>query len=250
MNSVGKVFLVGAGPGAADLLTIRAQGLLQTADLVLHDRLVSHEILDLIPESAEVTDVGKRRGDDYSQQWIFALMAAHARNGRTVIRLKGGDPMVFGRGGEEIAYLSDAGIPVEVVPGITSAIGVPTSIGLPLTLRGVASGMAVVAGEPHEASDWGRYARVDTLVILMGVRRRAQIAGALLQAGRRPEEAVAFIENGTTDHQRVTTATLEAVAAGAVEIAAPSIWVLGEVVRALPAGVGVNAAQLLDEAAS
>lgn len=131
----GRVLLVGAGPGAVDLLTLRAHRAIAMADVVLHDRLVPHTIVALAPEHALVIDVGKRPGGYDTQDWIHALLVEHASAGRIVVRLKGGDPMVFGRGGEELAHCAAHGIPVEVVPGVTSAIGGPTGVGLPVTHR-------------------------------------------------------------------------------------------------------------------
>jgi uroporphyrin-III C-methyltransferase len=229
----GRVLLVGAGPGAADLLTIRARNALDQATVVLYDRLVGSEILRLVPPTAEVIDVGKTPGADHTQALILELMGTLAIAGHVVVRLKGGDPMVFGRGGEELTYLAERGIPAEVVPGITSAIGVPTSIGLPLTLRHLASGFAVVAGATLQADSAARYASADTLVILMGAKARVRIAKHLIGAGRPAEDPVAFIESGTTAEQRVTVTTLGEVAAGNVDANAPVVWVCGPVVNTL-----------------
>jgi len=228
----GSVVLVGAGPGAADLLTVRAVTELQRADVVLYDRLVASEVLALIPAGVELVDVGKRRGDDQTQERIGELMVSYALAGRRVVRLKGGDPLVFGRGGEELEILARHGIPVEVVPGLTSAVSVPTDIGLPLTLRGVAAGFAVVAGESLSAGDWARYAGVDTLVVLMGVRRRVEIAHQLIVHGRSPDEASAFIESGTTPRQRTVVTTLAEIAEKGTDVVAPAVWVTGVVVGA------------------
>jgi uroporphyrin-III C-methyltransferase len=232
----GRVLLVGAGPGAADLLTIRARNALDQATVVLHDRLVGSEILDMVPGSAEVIDVGKTPGADHTQDLILDLMATLAVEGHVVVRLKGGDPMVFGRGGEELSYLAERGIPAEVVPGITSAIGVPACIGLPLTLRHVASGFAVVPGATLELGSAARYASVDTLVILMGARARVRIANHLIAAGRPVEDPVALNESGTTAEQKVTLTTLGEVAAGNVDARAPVVWVCGPVVNTLSGG--------------
>lgn len=230
----GTVYLVGAGPGAADLLTIRALRVLRRADVVLVDRLVPAAVLEVVPPTAEVVDVGKVVGADHdeSQRWIHELMVAHAARGATVVRLQGGDPMVLGRGGEELDHLRAAGVPFEVVPGVSSAVGVPAAVGLALTRRGLACGFAVVAGEALSESDWARYAAVDTLVVLMGVRRRVEIACHLVAAGRLPDEPVAFIERGTTPAERSVVATLADVAAGEVDVTAPAVWVIGDVVAA------------------
>jgi len=230
----GSVTLVGAGPGAADLLTLRAVDRLRRADVVLYDRLVSSEVLAHCRVDVELVPVGKRPGDSSSgQRRINDLLVAHASTGRHVVRLKGGDPMVFGRGAEEMQHLLDRGFPVEVVPGVTSAIGVPTALGLPITLRGVAASFAVVPGEVAPDTGWAGLAAVDTLVVLMGVRRRVEIAAALISSGRPPETPVAFIERGATADQRVVRADLDAVAAAEVDVESPAVWVIGEVVAAV-----------------
>ena len=232
----GLVTLVGAGPGAADLLTLRAAAALASADVVLVDRLVGWDVLFHVRPGAEVIDVGKRPGDDQTQERINSLMVEHARAGRRVVRLKGGDPMVFGRGAEEVGYVRERGIPVEIVPGVTSAIGVPTLAGIPVTLRGVAAGFAVVAGETLVRDDsFARYAAVDTLVVLMGVGRRRTIASGLMAAGRQGSEPVAFIEAGSTETQRIVSSTLVDVAIGGVDVDTPAVWVCGDVVRAAQA---------------
>lgn len=229
-----KVYLVGAGPGDPDLLTRKAARVLETAEVVLHDRLCGEGVLALIPPRAKRIDVGKHEGaQEATQKRILQLMLHYARLGRRVVRLKGGDPMVFGRGGEEWSFLQEHGVEVEVVPGVSSAVAVPELAGIPLTFRGVASGFAVVAGHCRGGcnAQWRQYAGVDTLVILMGVKHRAAIAAALMEAGRRGDEPVAFIENGSTPRQRVVRSTLAAVAAGAVQVEAPAVFVVGEVVR-------------------
>ncbi|MCU0226054.1 MAG: uroporphyrinogen-III C-methyltransferase [Bryobacterales bacterium] len=228
-----RVYLVGAGPGDPDLLTVKAARLLASADVILYDRLVSMEILALARPGAELVYVGKEDGcAQETQRRIFAELAMNALRGRTVVRLKGGDPMVFGRGAEEWAYLSRLGVAVEVVPGISSAVAVPALASIPLTARGVARSFAVTTGHAKdgEAQDWRAFREVDTLVILMGVKHRANIAATLMGHGRPPGEPCAFIENGSTPRERVVLATLADVAAGAVEVASPAIWVCGRVV--------------------
>lgn len=230
----GKVYLVGAGPGDPELLTLRAVRVLQEAEVVLYDRLVSPAVLELVHPLAQLHYVGKERGEQERVQGeILALLLAHARSGRKVVRLKGGDPMVYGRGGEEWAFLAREGIAVELVPGVSSALAVPGMAGIPLTLRGVAGGFAVLSGHAQGGGlpDFTPYAGVDTLVILMGVGERARIAGALIAAGRRPGEPVAFIERGTTPEERVVVSSLGQVAEGKVEVQSPAVWVVGEVVR-------------------
>jgi uroporphyrin-III C-methyltransferase len=229
------VYLVGAGPGDPDLLTVKALRVLQTADVVLYDRLVSDQILALIPRTAEAIYAGKFEGEqEQIQQFIFDLLLAYGHAGRTVVRLKGGDPMVFGRGGEEWLKLTQAGVPVEVIPGVSSALAVPALAEIPVTFRGKADGFAVVTGHLRPEGgeiDWSKYARVDTLVILMGVKHRARIAAELVTCGRPANTPVAFIERGSTPEQRVIETTLGDVAAGRVAVSNPAVWVSGEVVR-------------------
>jgi uroporphyrin-III C-methyltransferase len=230
----GKVYLVGAGPGDPELLTLKALRVLQEAEVVLYDRLVAPAVLELVHPLAELIYVGKARGEQERVQGeIFAQMLHHVRAGRTVVRLKGGDPMVYGRGGEEWAFLAREGIAVELVPGVSSALALPGLAGIPLTLRGVAGGFAVLSGQAQGGGlpDLAPYARVDTLVVLMGVKARAEIARGLIRAGRSPREPVAFIENGSTPQERVVSATLGEVARGEVEVQSPAVWVIGEVVR-------------------
>ncbi|TFU14738.1 uroporphyrinogen-III C-methyltransferase [Thermus tengchongensis] len=231
---MGKVYLVGAGPGDPELLTLKALRLLKEAEVVLYDRLVSPAVLELVNPLAQLIYVGKEVGEqERVQEVIFQQLLQHVRAGRKVVRLKGGDPLVFGRGGEEWLYLAEEGIPVEVVPGVSSAVAVPALAGIPLTMRGLAGGFAVFSGHTQggRLPDLTPYARVDTLVVLMGVRERANIARELLRAGRRPEEPVAFIERGSTPQERVVASTLGEVAAGKVEVEPPAVWVIGQVVR-------------------
>jgi uroporphyrin-III C-methyltransferase len=235
----GRVALVGAGPGDPDLITVKALRLLRGADVVVYDRLVDPRLLDEAPVLARRIFVGKGDGVHVmAQDRINALLIAHARSGRRVVRLKGGDPFVFGRGGEEAEALAAAGIPFEVVPGVSAAVAVPAYAGIPLTHRGVASSFAVVTG--HEADgkaesalDWSRLARaVDTLVILMGVRSLPRTAAALLEGGRRADTPVAIVRWGTTDAQATTVSRLDEVAAlaGSTRLAPPAVIVVGEVV--------------------
>jgi len=230
----GRVCLVGAGPGDPDLLTVRAARLVASAGAVLHDRLISREILAMVRPGAELIDVGKEEGQqERIQPQIHELLEDCVRRHSLVVRLKSGDPFVFGRGAEEWAWLAARGIEVEVVPGVSSSLAVAALQGIPPTCRGIASGFAVVTG--HQAVDdsgfWARYARVETLIILMGVRNRAAIASALIAAGRDAAQTVAFIENGSTPRERVVVSDLSAVASGRVEVRAPAVFVAGEVVR-------------------
>src|SRR5438876_8090614 len=203
---VGRVALVGAGPGDPGLLTIRGRKLLRGADVVVYDRLVHPRVVDLAPPEALRIFAGKARGvHALPQADINALLVTHARRGRRVVRLKGGDPFVFGRGGEEALALARAGVPFEVVPGVTAAVAVPAYAGIPLTYRGVAASFAVVTGHEEackrEASvDWARLARAaDTLVVLMGVGALPRIARELIAHGRPPATPVALVRWGTTD---------------------------------------------------
>lgn len=228
-----KVYLIGAGPGDPELLTVKAARLLGAADVILYDRLVNPAILALARPGAELLYVGKEDGcAQETQQRIFSELALNALRGRMVIRLKGGDPMVFGRGAEEWAYLAQLGVGVEVVPGISSAVAVPALASIPLTARGIARSFAVATGHARdgEPQDWSSFGAVDTLVILMGIKHRHSIAKALLDAGRSPDEPCAFIQNGSTESEKITIATLRAVAEGTVDVASPAVWVCGQVV--------------------
>lgn len=229
-----KVYLVGAGPGDPDLLTIKAARLIGQADVILYDRLVSSEILTLAKPGAELVYVGKEKGcAEETQRRIFGELTLNALRGRVVLRLKGGDPMVFGRGGEEWAYLAQLGVDVEVVPGISSAIAVPSLAAIPLTARGIARSFAVVTGHDRDGfrEEWQSCLGIDTLVILMGVANRERIAHALIDSGRPAHQPCAFIERGSTPQERVVVTTLAAIAEGSVDVDSPAIWICGEVVN-------------------
>ncbi|RTG91743.1 uroporphyrinogen-III C-methyltransferase [Thermus scotoductus] len=233
-RSRGKVYLVGAGPGDPELLTLRALRLLKRAEVVLYDRLVSPAVLEQVNPRAQLVYVGKELGEqDRVQEFILHQLLHHARSGKKVVRLKGGDPLVYGRGGEEWLFLTEKGIEVEVVPGVSSALAVPALAGIPLTMRGVSGGFAVLSGHTQggRLPDLTPYTRVDTLVVLMGIKERSRIAQELVRVGRRPEEPVAFIERGSTPQERVVVSTLGEVAAGGSEVQPPAVWVIGEVVR-------------------
>jgi len=230
----GKLYVMGAGPGDAELLTLKAARALGECDVVLYDRLVSREVLSFARADAELIYVGKHPGEqERTQEQIFELICSHARQGKRVARLKGGDPLVFGRGAEEWRLAREQGIEVELIPGVTSAVGVPGMAGIPLTYRGVSQSFAVITGHCHDglAEDWTKFAAIDTLVVLMGVTNRRAIAAALMAAGRSAEEPVAFIERGSMPEERVVDGTLGSVAAGLLEVASPAVWVIGEVVR-------------------
>jgi uroporphyrin-III C-methyltransferase len=232
-----KAYLVGAGPGDPRLLTVAALDALRSADVVLWDRLVGDEILALVNPFAEKIYVGKEEGEqEKGQQTIFDHFEKFAGSKRIIVRLKGGDPYIFARGCEEFATLKKLEYEVEIVPGLSTAIGLPTLVGIPLTARELSSGFAVLTG--HSAKDqiidWHAYSKVDTLVILMAVKERVRIAEALISAGRSSSEPIAFIENGSLANQRVIRSTLGGMSAGAVEVSSPAVLVVGKV-SALPA---------------
>jgi uroporphyrinogen III methyltransferase / synthase len=200
----GRVYLVGAGPGDPGLLTARALELIAAADVVLYDRLIPSSALDGARADAELLFVGKEGGGpSVPQEETEAAMVAHARAGKSVVRLKGGDPFVFGRGGEEALTLHDAGIPFEVVPGVTAGVAASAYAGIPITHRGLASAVALITGhedpdKPETAIDWDALAAFPgTLVLYMGVRRLPHIAASLIAAGRAPTEPAAVVERGT-----------------------------------------------------
>jgi uroporphyrinogen III methyltransferase / synthase len=236
----GHVYLVGAGPGDPGLLTARALELIAAADVVLYDRLIPSAALDGVRADAELLFVGKQGGgESVPQEQTEELMVARARAGRTVVRLKGGDPFVFGRGGEEARALRDAGVPYEIVPGITAGVAAAAYAGIPVTHRGLASAVALVTGhedpdKDETAIDWPALAAFPgTLVFYMGVRRLPAIATSLIAAGRSAHEPVAIVERGTLPGQRTVTGTLATIAdvAGAEHVGAPSITVVGPVAQ-------------------
>jgi uroporphyrin-III C-methyltransferase len=227
------VYLVGAGPGDPDLLTVRAARLLSVAEVVVHDRLTTAAMLDMLPAHALRIDVGKATGScPVPQDRINDLLIEHGRPGRTVVRLKGGDPYVFGRGGEEAVALNAAGIPFEVVPGVSSAIAGPASAGIPVTMRNQALSFTVVTGHEDPQSgtsvEWEALAATgSTLVILMGVGRIRTIAARLMAGGLSPATPVAVIRWATTDRQEVVRTDLGAVSDQV--LAPPSTIVVGPV---------------------
>ncbi|GAA1729990.1 uroporphyrinogen-III C-methyltransferase [Microbacterium paludicola] len=232
----GRVALVGGGPGPVDLMTVRARRLIAEADVVIADRLGPVDVLTELDPDVEVVDVGKRPGHHpVPQHEINALIVAHARAGRRVVRLKGGDPFVFGRGGEEVTACLEAGVPVEVVPGPTSAVSVPQAAGIPVTHRGVSGAMHMVNGQ-GDLTPATLAALADdavTTVVLMGVAGLARIVDAALAAGAPESRPVAIVESGHTSQQRTTHATLATAVADArsVGIRNPAVIVIGEVAR-------------------
>lgn len=235
-ESMGRVTLVGGGPGARGLLTLGAVDALREADVVLYDRLSANdELTDLAP-GAQLIDVGKRPGHHpISQAGIETLIVTYARSGDHVVRLKGGDPFVFGRGGEEVLACRVAGIPVEVVSGISSAISVPAAVGIPVTHRGVSRMFTVVSGHAPLSDDELRHLAGlgGTIVVLMGIGTLPQTVVGLLRTGASPDLPVAVIERGFGSRQRTTVARLDTVVARAAEVGAtsPAVIVFGEVVR-------------------
>ncbi len=234
---LGKVYLVGAGPGDPGLMTVRGLRLLRDAHVVVYDQLVNPVLLEEVPFDAERIFVGKQAGRHcIAQGEINSVLIDHARRGFDVVRLKGGDPFVFGRGGEEAEALADAGIVFEIVPGVSSAVAVPAYAGIPLTHRDYASSFAVVTG--HEAVkskslvDWAKLATaVDTLVILMGLHNLPAIVAKLVANGRSADTPVAVIHQGTTEQQKTAVGTLADIVEKSASLKAPALIVVGEVVR-------------------
>jgi uroporphyrin-III C-methyltransferase/precorrin-2 dehydrogenase/sirohydrochlorin ferrochelatase len=234
----GEVFLVGAGPGEPDLLTLRALKLIARAEVALYDNLISPEILALIPATAERIYVGKQRADhSMRQEAINALLVEHALAGKRVLRLKGGDPFMFGRGGEEIDSLSAHGIPFEVVPGITAALGAAAYAGIPLTHRDYAQSCVFVTGNLKDGSmdlDWPALARPrQTIVVYMGLPGLPFLCAKLIENGLPGGTRAAVVQHGTMASQRVVTGTL-ATLPGKVALAglhAPTLAIIGDVVR-------------------
>ncbi|GIV97846.1 MAG: hypothetical protein KatS3mg057_2503 [Herpetosiphonaceae bacterium] len=240
MSIGGFVSLVGAGPGDPELMTVKGLRRLRAADVVVYDALIDANLLSECRSDAELIYVGKRAGQHTcSQEAINRFLIDKAREGLLVVRLKGGDPFVFGRGGEEAEALEAAGIAWEVVPGVSSAIAVPAYAGIPITHRAIASSVAFVtghedAGRPETRIRWRALAEgADTLVVLMGLRRLEAIAEELIACGRPADTPVAVIRCGTTSEQEIVTGTLATIAAEVVRagVTAPALIVIGEVVR-------------------
>jgi uroporphyrin-III C-methyltransferase len=231
----GRVYVVGAGPGDPELLTVRAAAVLAAADVVFHDQLVGDEVLAAAPLGAERVDVGHRAGDgrrDLAQ--VVERMAGCARRGLAVVRLKGGDPFVFGRGSEEVQALLALGVPCEVVPGVSSALAGPAAAGIPVTHRGLATSVVIVTGherDPERGPGWDRL-RGDTVVVLMGGARLGLLSRRMVDAGWDPATPAAVIMAATTDRQRQVAGRLGEIADCAAQagLGAPSILVVGSVV--------------------
>lgn len=236
-HGFGKVFLVGAGPGDPELLTLKGKRCLEAAEVILFDELANHELLEFAATDAQLIYVGKKPGKHCAdQREIEALLIQHARQGKYVVRLKGGDPFVFGRGGEEAQALNAAGIQFEVVPGVSAALAVPAYAGIPVTHRGCAASFAVVSG--HDVSDsavnWsGLVHSIDTLVILMGLGNLAAIMNRLLENGCEAQRPVALIQSGTRNRQIVVSGAVGTIAllASQARLQSPVTIVVGAVAR-------------------
>jgi uroporphyrin-III C-methyltransferase len=236
--TAGTVYLVGAGPGAADLITVRGLRVLRSADVVLHDTLVSRELLDEARPGAEVVAVGKRGYcvGSTSQESINDTLVRFARAGKSVCRLKCGDPCVFGRGGEEAEVLAGAAIPFEIIPGVTSATGACAAAGIPLTHRDAGQAVALVTGHhdpdsPDCALDWDALARLPGLVFYMSVRHVAKIAARLSDSGMSPDTPAAVIESATLPAERVRVGDLSDIGTQLDGVTGPAVFVVGAVVR-------------------
>ncbi len=233
----GMVYLVGAGPGDPELMTLKAARLLSEADVVIHDRLIPLEVLDWCRDDAVKIDVGKYpEHHRVSQEEINELLVEHASKGQIVVRLKGGDPFVFGRGFEELEVCRDHNITCVIVPGVSSSISAPSSAGIPVTSRGVARSFAVVTGQTdprlgNYAFDFDALSRMDTIVLLMARKNLAEIAAGLVEAGLDPNTPTASIENATCVNQRVTAGTVSTIAevVKAIGIDSPMVTVIGNV---------------------
>src|SRR5215216_318708 len=227
----GKVFICGAGPGDPKLMTLRAMELLKTCDVILYDRLVGKEIIDQIPAGSEKAYVGRMVGDPTTHQdRTNELMVKYTKKGKAVLRLKGGDPFIFGRGAEEAEYLIKRGIEFEIVPGITSSIASPAYAGIPLTHRQYSSSVAIVTGHEDERKD-KLAGSVDTIVVLMGIGELDQISRNLIKAGMKKSIKVAIVASGTTDKQRIVKGTLGTIAklTKKADVKPPAVIVIGRV---------------------
>jgi uroporphyrin-III C-methyltransferase len=231
----GIVYIVGGGPGDPGLITVKGLDCLRRADVVLYDRLIAQELLTEAPLHAELIDVGKEpKRHRRSQEEINALLIEKAGEGKIVVRLKGGDPFVFGRGGEECQALAEAGVRYEVVPGVSSAIAVPAYAGIPVTQRGVTSAFTVVAGHTGSSDsniDWQAISRIGTIVFLMGVEHLPEIVPQLIAHGRAPDTPVALVQEGTTPNQLLVSGTLADIVEKSRDVCPPAVLVVGEVVR-------------------
>lgn len=234
---MGKVYITGAGPGDIELLTLKALRVIQYADVILYDRLINNDILSFAKKDTLFVYVGKEDGKHtIPQQEINYLLYKYATEYNIVVRLKGGDPFIFGRGSEEALYLASKGIEFEIIPGITSAIAVPAYAGIPLTHRGITSSFKVITG--HESPDkqismidWESLKTNETIVILMGLHNIDKIMKKMLEIGKDPKTPVAIIQSGTTEYQRVVIGEIENIAYLSKDLQPPAVIVVGEVVK-------------------
>jgi uroporphyrin-III C-methyltransferase len=238
VTEVGKVYLVGAGPGDPGLLTIRAAELIRAGDVIVYDRLIHEGVFAYAKPSAQTIYMGKALGCHASRQdEIHQLLVEKAREGKIVIRLKGGDPFLFGRGGEEVEYLAEHGVPFEVIPGVSSCLSAPLSAHIAVTHREASSSVAIVTGHNaignHERVNWEALSKLDTVVFLMGVHNVETIARKLMAAGRSPQTPAAMIQMAYWDGEHVVTGTLQTIAADIKRagLEPPATLVVGEVVR-------------------
>jgi uroporphyrin-III C-methyltransferase len=241
-TATGEVWLVGAGPGDPELLTIKALKTLQKADVVVHDGLVSNQILELSPQAARRISVAKRKSrHSYSQDEINRMLVAFALEGLTVVRLKGGDPFIFGRGGEELEACRAAGVDCQIVPGVTAALAASASAGAPLTHRGSAQAVTFVTGHASNGAepdlDWASLARANqTVVIYMGLSQAAPIAARLMAAGRIGSTPALIVENASRPEERRVVTTLSGLADAASRLSGPALLIVGEAMALAQAG--------------
>ena len=242
----GHVWLVGAGPGDPELMTIKGLRALQGADVVVHDGLVSDEILDMAPAKARRISVAKRKSrHTYAQDEINRMLVAFAREGLTVVRLKGGDPFIFGRGGEELEAVREAGLTCHIVPGVTAALAAGASAGAPLTHRGSAQAVTFVTGHASKGAepdlDWESLSRANqTVVIYMGLSMAAPIAARLMGAGRAGSTPALIVENASRADERRVVTTLAGLAEAAAQISGPALLIVGEAMALAQAGEGAD----------
>jgi uroporphyrin-III C-methyltransferase len=241
----GEVWLVGAGPGDPELLTLKALRVLQTADVVVHDGLVSDEILDLAPAKARRLSVAKRKSrHTYAQDEINRMLVAFALEGLTVVRLKGGDPFIFGRGGEELEACREAGVACHIVPGVTAALAAGAGAGAPLTHRGSAQAVTFVTGHAAKGEapdlDWASLAKANhTVVFYMGVTMAGAIADSLTAAGRDAATPALIVENASRADERRIVTTLGGLAKAALAVGGPALLIVGEAMALAQAGAGI-----------
>ncbi|MGA1939677.1 uroporphyrinogen-III C-methyltransferase [Arcobacter sp. YIC-310] len=234
---MGKVYLTGAGPGDIELMTIKALKVVQNADVIIYDRLANSEILKEAKKDVKLIFVGKEKGNHrVPQDEINELIFQNALKYENVVRLKGGDPFVFGRGGEEALYLKQRDIEFEIIPGVTSAISVPAYAGIPITHRGITPSFRVVTGHRKSSDNiakinWDSFIEDETIVFLMGLHNIELIVSKLLEVGKKEDYPSAIISNGTTKNQKVITGTLKDIVSKSKEAQSPAIIIVGEVVN-------------------